>query len=276
MDPAAYFRDMCRLQPRDLIEKWAEGNSRSTYLGDSRALCRVLREFLMYVDTRDASISPHLMFRGMWEPWITQAIARRVEPGWRCLDVGANMGYYTLLLAALVGKDGHVAAIEPQPHLLQLLARTLSVNGFTDRVLAYEVAASDVHTGGSIVQSHAFLQGGVRVEAEEGGDVTLWPLDDLPGVGEDSWDFIKIDVEGAERAVMRGLKKTIDKQKRLCIAMELTPAEWDEPPGPFLDALKMQGFSVGTIQLDASVKPLDDYSTLPTEPGQWEMIWLER
>src|SRR4051812_41211082 len=62
-------------------------------------ICRVLGNILMYVDTTDVSLVPHLCFSGCWEPWLTAALTRQLRPGFHCVDVGANHGYFALLFA---------------------------------------------------------------------------------------------------------------------------------------------------------------------------------
>lgn len=282
MGHGAFIRRACKQQVRHMIEDWALGGARSSYVGHDTAICQVLRYFLMYLDTRDISIAPHLMMRGMWEPWITMAIARHVTPGMRCIDVGANLGYYSVLLAALTegedgAPDGTVLAVEPNKRCQELLARTSSVNGMTERIIPLELAASDVHHRGRLTLP-PLLHGGARIVEEE-GEVECAPLDDVldqrfPG---QEWDFIKIDVEGMERKVIHGLKRTLDRQEHIKLAVEVTPYEWlpDTPVG-FLESMRMQGFSISVIQTDGSIAPLSDFGDLPTEKGQWSMLWLQR
>src|SRR5918912_920802 len=85
------------------------------------ALCRVLGRYKMYVDLRDTGFVPHLMFEGYWEYWITDFMWRNLGPGQVALDVGANHGYYTVLMSDLVGAQGMVRAFEPNPRLVELL-----------------------------------------------------------------------------------------------------------------------------------------------------------
>ncbi len=107
------------------------------------ALCRVLGRYKMYVDLRDTGFAPHLMFEGYWEYWITDFMWRNVKPGQVAVDVGANHGYYTLLLADLVGPGGKVHAFEPNPRLAELLDRNIAVNGFWHVAEARAAAAGD-------------------------------------------------------------------------------------------------------------------------------------
>ena len=128
---------------RGELEQRARAACQSSYLGDHTSLCRVLGKHLCYVDTRDRHLAPHLIMNGFWEPWITVAIAQRMRPGMVCVDVGANLGYFTMLLADLVGPSGAVIAFEPNPRLRELCTSSISANGFRDRTCVSGFAASD-------------------------------------------------------------------------------------------------------------------------------------
>lgn len=95
------------------LEAMARNQCMTARLSDEHLICRVLGEYIMYVDPVDHGNTPHLALNGFWEAWVTLAIARQVQPGWRCVDVGANVGYFTLLMADLVGPEGAVLAVEP-------------------------------------------------------------------------------------------------------------------------------------------------------------------
>jgi len=110
------------------------------YLGDHTALCRILGRFKMFVDTRDIGLAGHLMLDGYWEMWVTEAIVSLVGEGMVVADIGANLGYFTLLMAELVGETGRVHAFEPNPQMAKLVEKSLSVNGFGSRVDVHQVA----------------------------------------------------------------------------------------------------------------------------------------
>src|SRR5688572_28813430 len=89
------------------------------YLGDKTALCKVLTRYKMYVDVNDHSIAPHLLMDGYWESWITILLAKIIEPGMTCLDIGANFGYFSLLMAGMAEGGGRTIAVEPNPQVLK-------------------------------------------------------------------------------------------------------------------------------------------------------------
>lgn len=203
------------------------------------ALCRVLGRYKMYVDLRDAGFAPHLMFEGYWEYWNTEYVWRHVGPGQVCLDVGANHGYFTLLLGDLVGPSGTVHALEPNPRLFDLMSRTVALNGFAGHVHAHQAGAgarrgqlpllvplSEPKNARLITEEQA--RGPIARGAEEIHRVPVIPLDE---VVSSPVDFIKIDVEGAEEAVWAGMQKLLDRSPRVRIAMELNPGRCADPRG---------------------------------------------
>ena len=129
-------------QSRETLETESRRHYQTAYLGDGIILCRVLGRYLMRADARDLDITPHLCLDGFWESWVTLAIAARLRAGMRCVDVGANHGYYTLLMADAVGEEGQVLALEPNPALADLVRVNANTNGLGDRVAVIERAAS--------------------------------------------------------------------------------------------------------------------------------------
>ena len=111
-----------------------------TYLGDHTLLMQTIFGHAMYLDSRDISLTPHLLRQGCWEPDVTRFFLRIVKPGMRVVEVGANVGYYTLLACSLVGPTGRVTAFEANPAAVTLTRRSLLVNGFRDRATIVEMA----------------------------------------------------------------------------------------------------------------------------------------
>jgi FkbM family methyltransferase len=181
-----------------------------------------------------------------------------VKPGMRVCDIGANFGYYTLLMADAVGAEGHVWAVEANPRMTYLLRKSLSVNGLTSRTTLLEVAAWDSETELDFVVTDSMSGGGrVRERASMKPDqlrVSARPLDQLI---EGPINVIKIDVEGAEERALAGLTRTIDASPQLSIVMEyFAPAFTD--PDAFLVAMAARGFTVRVIHpegLGPALKP---------------------
>ena len=111
--------DLANLDRRAL-ERRIRALNQAVYLGEATALCRLLGRYKFYVDTRDVGFGAQVLLDGYWEIWLAQFLARRVKPGMHAVDVGANHGCHTVLLADLVGPLGRVAAFEPSPGVCAL------------------------------------------------------------------------------------------------------------------------------------------------------------
>jgi hypothetical protein len=114
------FRDL-NGRVESLTSRNAGGNGSAVYLGDGLLLMRVLNRFRMYASATDMSVTPYLVTEGRWEPFMTELFTARLKPGMTVIDVGANIGYYTLLAAAGVGTRGRVHAFEPDVQSFEVL-----------------------------------------------------------------------------------------------------------------------------------------------------------
>ncbi|WP_137124730.1 FkbM family methyltransferase [Roseomonas sp. HF4] len=200
------------------------------------ALCRILGRYKMYVDRRDIGFAPHLMFEGFWEFWLTEFMWRNVRPGQVALDVGANHGYYSLVLADLVGAAGRVHAFEPNPRLLDLLERTVALNGFWHLVGLHGVAVADLPGPPmAFVATEAepkngrLLMPGEAVPDGPGTIRTDVPVLSLDEAAPGAVDFVKIDVEGAEELVWHGMQGLIARSPGIRIVMEFNPGRCRTP-----------------------------------------------
>lgn len=267
---------------RTVLERAFEQRCKTVFLGNDTSLTRVLGDLLLYVHTRDVIIAPHLMMSGYWEFWVTQAIARHLRPGMVCADVGANVGYYSLLMAALVGPNGRVRSFEMQPNLCRLLRRSAEVNGFRHTVFVVEGAVSDTdHEVGIYVPAskdgfghfgNATLQSTkshfVEDESANPGRVQARSLDTLFAEVPPP-DFIKVDVEGAEPLVWAGSRALRAKSNPvLCMEYE----GWRGGYGEFLTQVRAEGYRVRYVEYDSSL------ADLPAEPDPQRlyMLWVTK
>ena len=261
-----------------MLEAESRAHSRALYLGDQMVLCRVLGKYLMYADAQETGITPHLAMDGYWESWITVALARTVRPGWHCLDVGANHGYYTLVLADGAGPEGRVTPIEPTPKLAELLRQTLDVNGFP-YVEVLQKAASDEEgkTLQLVIPAHRSLNAHLVEAVEPTEEAVAVESVTIDAVTRD-WprvDLIKIDVEGAEESVWRGMGQTISGNRDLIVVLELNVDRYDDPRG-FLGTIESAGFVLRYIDIDTEIKDVTVDRLLGEQVGDDWMLYLAR
>lgn len=151
----------------------------------------------------------------LYEPEAMQGIRRLVNAGDCCLDVGANLGYYTIFLAKSVGPRGLVVAFEPFPGNFAILEKNIQLNQL--QIVTLERSALS-NCSGSIRLIHSVADpysptpsvGGYAAEGDRVSvNVPSFRLDDYAaGLGK-APNFIKIDVEGAELAVLEGARRTL-------------------------------------------------------------------
>jgi FkbM family methyltransferase len=258
------------------LELHAKRSRFCSYLGDHLAVCRVLGNMKMFVDTRDHVLAPHLMTDGYWESWITLAMLRALRPGMTAVDVGANYGYYTILMGRSVGPSGKVVAFEPNPHLATLARKSLWISGIrNDEVHQHAAYSSTGEKVRFFIPDERPMNARVVEEAPYEGTLIEVPTVRLDDVLPDKVDFIKIDAEGGEREIWRGMARTIEKNPQLQVFMEFNPkrtANYD--PHEFLGAISADGFELGVVSYDGSSRVVDADKLIAN--GTEQILFLRR
>lgn len=253
-------------------------NSRSLFemACDTNKACkvRVLRDYWMHVAPQDLSLTPHLIQDGYWESWLSLAVARAMQPGWRCVDIGANVGYYTVLMMAC-GADV-VMAIEPQNELANLLKDTVALNEWEGKVAVFTAALGDkpgmvvLHKYGAKTGSASLLEV-PGYEVTERARVIQTTLDNVIAGLWPRLDFIKLDAEGAEHQIWQGMQETL-KRYSPTIMMEV-----DDDRGydreAFIEQIKASGYRVQFVGEDGSIV---DSANGRWQKGGWTTVWLTR
>ena len=265
---------------RSDIERISCKNSQTTYIGNETLICRVLSKYIFYCDSNDPGITPHLSLDGYWESWITIAMARTIRKGWKCIDIGANHGYFSVLMADAVGPSGNVLAIEPNPRLVQMLERTLSVNGFDSNTIVLQKAISNTNNQKAklfIPRNHGINATILTQELktdDEVIEIETITLDDLTK-DWDRVDFIKIDAEGAEELIWQGMQKVLNENKNITIVLEINCSRYAQPK-EFLQEIQANGFKLRHIDYDSQIKDLTIEECLNSRVGDDWMLFLQR
>ena len=228
-------------------------------LGDNLLLLKVLDRFLMYLEATDMSLTPHLVADGCWEKTITEAFAARLQPGMTVVDVGANYGYYTLLAASHVGWNGramtagHVYAFEPNPRSFEVLTKNIRVNGLQSIVRAHQAAALDAPRKLALYCPQNFAADSSLFppvgQPEADGPAGQRPMIEavrLDQVITEPVDLMKIDAEGSEPLVFRGMRGILERSPRLAIFLEFNQPmiEQSLEPRLFLQEIRDLGFAL--------------------------------
>ncbi|HET6857229.1 MAG TPA: FkbM family methyltransferase [Streptomyces sp.] len=204
------------------------------------------------VDTRDL-IQRYIYLFGVWEPRMTQWLKRRLRPGDTFVDVGANIGYFSLLASRLVGDEGRVVAIEASPVFHDAVLRNARLNACRN-VRAVNAAVSDSEKLLTFTLASSHNMGANSIvpydgPAESTFEIEAYPLTAVLSAAEITQArVIKIDVEGAEGGVVRGMAPMLDRLRPDAeITVEVTPArmaQLGDSVGELLELMRDHGFHV--------------------------------
>src|SRR3990170_1926947 len=225
----------------------------------------------MYVDSRDIGVTPFLLEWGFYEKYETELFKRLVKNGMVVVDVGANVGYYTLLAARLVGDEGKVFAFEPDPYNYNLLCKNIEVNGYGNVIPVQKAVSSKsgkrkLFLDKSNLGGHSLSEANVDKSASITVEVTS--LDDYFKNTDYKIDVLKMDVQGSEMEVLEGMTNTINQNDNLKIITEFWPMglrNSGSSPAGFLNKLIEYGFalyqigqSVERVNVDYLLRMLSD------------------
>jgi FkbM family methyltransferase len=186
----------------------------------------------MRVPFREAQGMSIILNKG-WETSATRRVMGSVEAGSVVVDVGANLGYYTLIASRSVGPGGLVLAFEPSPRKLQYLLKNVEANGRRN-VVVFSEALSDSCRLARLSTPLEFNRGVGPLSDGAAQDHTLTAtrrLDDIvyPLGLQGRVGFVKIDADGSELGVLRGMKSVLASNDRIKVLCGLRP-DWAPVP----------------------------------------------
>jgi FkbM family methyltransferase len=188
------------------------------------------------------------------------------QEGMSVLDLGANVGFHTLLFARTVGAGGHVWAFEPDPGNFATLCRNLELNS-CGNVTAVQAAVGTATGRGSLYRSsfHCDHRTYPTKDGQPEIPVEMVSIDEFLPPGQ-RVDLVKMDIQGSEGMALRGMRRTIESNPGLVILMEFWPEGLRKsgfPPETVLSELDGFGFSLYRIdERSGDVEKVGDRKTL--------------
>lgn len=155
-----------------------------------------------------------------------EAILSQLRQGMTVLDIGANIGYYTLQISQVIGGSGHLIAFEPNPTMIEQLEINIKLNNLNNLTVE-AIALSDTNGKAEFCspkpgrESHGSLMPNDTFETIGRITVKTEKLDDsLKRLGVKKVDFIKLDAEGAEMLIFKGAQKLLSNDNKPVIIFE--------------------------------------------------------
>ena len=273
------LRSACRLDR-------ALRRARIESLAPVRALRSVSKRLLLQAFAADdrlilAEVEGHPMFiprrfvnhyiLKKFEPLTAALFRQAIRRGSVVLDIGAHVGFYSLLAAREAGPEGHVFAFEPGPDNFPVLQRNLHLNG-NRNVSAVRLAAGAEVTRRTLLLSdssdlHGFYPNPFSPASRGSWPVRCVTVDSF--LGTRLGDGVKMDVEGAEPEVLAGMRATLASGRRLVLFVEMSPAclrAAGHSPADLLGILMDAGFSVAWIEERAGrIVPVPSREFVPSQ-----------
>jgi FkbM family methyltransferase len=202
----------------------------------------------------DGRLPPIDMSLDAFEVETTQLFETLLEPGMVVIDVGAHVGYYTLIAAKAVGPTGKVFAFEPDDSNYSLLIKNVEINGYSN-VVAVKQAVSN-YVGYSTLELSPWHSGIHHIDysgqqESSGVQVETTTVDTFLGSQESlEISLVKIDVEGSEERVLDGMSQLFENSGKLNVILEYHPPLLERSgvdPREFLHRLTTSNFNVRCI-----------------------------
>ncbi len=246
----------------------------------------VILNHKMVLDKND---SLNLAWNRIYDPFETEVMLSLVRPMDVIVDIGAHIGYYTLLFSKITGKGGKVIAFEPGQSSFMILKENVRINNYTDRVVTVNKAVSSEDNREINLYLNNNNPGMNRIFKSEKYGKRTDSIEKIGTISLDSYfngnasekiDFVKLDIEGSEYGAIKGMEQTLKNNKNIKIITEFHPVsirEFGVEPTEFLELLDSFGFNIwsldkitknkkkiiinDTIQIDELITNSDKYTT---------------
>lgn len=217
----------------------------------------------LYIDSK-STYTP-VLIKDSYEKGTTRLFSDLIKEGMVVSDIGANVGYYSLIAARLVGESGRVFAFEPAPDNFALLVKNIEANGFGN-IIPVQKAVSDKTGRGTLFLWNEPDLHNMREHHEKGSiEVEVITIDEFMKNINRTVDLVKMDVEGSEMRVLEGMVETIRRNPELKIITEFSPYYLRRSgcsPVEFLEKLVDCGFKLHIINEETGTTKLANVGSI--------------
>ncbi|MFH0936553.1 MAG: FkbM family methyltransferase [Candidatus Woesearchaeota archaeon] len=216
----------------------------------------------MHLDLNDKIVSTKLFMNNIWEETETKLFKDMIQENMTVIDIGAHIGYYTLIAAKLIGKKGKVYSFEPNPDNFALLKKNIEENGYKNVTLINKAISNKKGFLKLFINPES--SGGASIYEKENAkyytNIIATTLDEsLKNIKK--IDIIKMDIEGAEILALEGMSNIIKRNKNIKLIIEFNPEgikKLGYEPINLINKLKNFGFTIKVIdEKNKSIIPVE-------------------
>lgn len=241
----------------------------------------------MYVDLKDQGIGKKLALTGVHEAASSAQLIKELKPGMKVLEIGANIGYYVKLVANEIGSDGRILAFEPSRVNVDMLRKNVELSSLEDIVHIEHTAVGETSGEAELfMMDKANASSLIRrtdnsLTQVDSEIVPVVSIDDYLASYELDFDWFRMDVEGYEFEIVRGMKKSIAKSKPAGCFIEVHSSLFPElghTTLEFMELMNSNGFRLNIARwrgrTDIEVRGDDEWRNHSRfELGYWEAFF---
>ena len=222
-------------------------------LAGKRTLVRSVHNYKLHLDTGDKGLSRTLFLFGKREIDHYKMLQNILNPGMKILDIGANIGYYAIMEAKVIGPSGKVIAIEPMLPNIEMLRKNLTLNSVTNIEVVHGAVSESTGTGEMYMSTHSnlhtFHRDGSAFDYLDATpvEVPTMTLADAASKSNNEVDLIRMDVEGHEVEILGQLVDLVKNDvitPRVIFETHLTRYKKENDFVPVLQNLFSLGYAV--------------------------------
>lgn len=250
--PKAFIFRLIRLGIIAFFKLWQEIMWRTVFKFDGDSTVAVIQGSMMRFFKADIGIGRDLLLNGIREPYATEAFTKLLEPGQTIVDIGSNIGYYALQESRIVGESGMVYALEPSDTSVVQLAHNFSLNDYENYAI-YEIAVGNRDGWADLYVTDASNLCTLNKDAtHKYREVKKVPIVKLDTFFRDKPypDVIRMDVEGYELEIIKGMAALLAIQNPLILFIELHMDILGEQVKELALLLKMASFEIVSASLE--------------------------
>lgn len=236
-------------------------------LNDNWALTHLDSGEPFFINTEDRNITPWILMGGHWEPDVTKVVTEYIRPGMKVVDIGANVGYYTVKMGKAVGPSGFVWAFEPNPEVNTFCWENIKINELYRNASLGRFALGEAACAATLTRSNSNMASANLLGEQDADycvDVEVKTLDSV--LPRETIDFIKMDAEGYEAFILKGAKDVLSRSPDCVILLELGLERWEKHASlnELLPLCGGRSHSIYKIERDGLLAPISEDGLKPT------------